>query len=79
MVNKDNKTAAELASENGKAEVAKFISKYKADANIRRNMRWTTLDIAKDGADENETDKEMAPLHTAAEDGNIDEVKSLLE
>jgi len=30
-----NKVPAKLVSENGKAEVAKFISEYKADANIR--------------------------------------------
>jgi hypothetical protein len=36
VVNKANKTAAELATENGKAWVAKFIAEYKADANIRK-------------------------------------------
>jgi len=79
MVNKTSKTAAELASENGKAEVAKLIAEYEADANIRRNIRSTTLDTAQGGADENGTDKEMATLHTAVEEGNIDVVKSLLE
>ena len=52
MLNKANKTAAELASENGKAEVAKFIAEYKADANIRNKIRSTTLDTAQYGADE---------------------------
>ena len=34
VLNKANKTATELASENGEAEVTKFISEYKADAYI---------------------------------------------
>src|SRR6266478_3282066 len=79
MVNKANKTAVELASENGKAEVAKLIAEYKTDANIRRNIQSTTLDTPQDEADENRMNKEMVSLHAAAEEGNIDIVKSLLE
>jgi ankyrin repeat protein len=79
VLNKANKTAAELASENGKAEVAKFIAEYKADANIRNKIRSTTLDTAEYGADEDGKDEGKASLHAAAEEGNIDVVKSLLE
>jgi ankyrin repeat protein len=79
VLNKANKTAAELASENGEAEVAKFIAEYKADANIRNKIRSSTLDIAQFGADEDGKDKGNAPLHAAAAEGNIDVVKSLLE
>src|SRR5713101_3255769 len=35
VVNNANKVPAELVSENGKAEVAKFISEYNADVNIQ--------------------------------------------
>ena len=35
VVNKANNAAAESASENDKVEVAKFISEYTEDANIR--------------------------------------------
>ena len=79
VLNKANKTAAELALENGKAEVAKFIAEYKADANIRNKIRSTTLDTAQYGADEDGKDEGKASLHAAAEEGNIDIVKSLLE
>jgi hypothetical protein len=68
-----------LASENGKAEVAKFIAEYKADANIRNKIRSSTLDTAQYGADEDGKDEGNASLHAAAEEGNIDIVKSLLE
>ena len=82
VLNKANKTAAELASENGQAEVAKFISEYKADADIRNNIRSTTLDSTEStqfGADEDGKDEQNASLHAAAEEGNINAVKSLLE
>ena len=42
-------------------------------------MRSTTLDIAHQvSADENWTDKEKTSLHAAAEEGNIEAVRSLL-
>jgi ankyrin repeat protein len=79
ILNKANKTAAELASENGKAEVARFIAEYKADANIRNKIRSTTMDTAQYGVDGDGNDGGKASLHAAAEEGNIDVVKSLLE
>jgi hypothetical protein len=48
---KANKTADELASENGQAEVASFIAEYKADANIRNKIRSTTMETAEYGVD----------------------------
>ena len=78
-LNKANKTAAELASENDKAEVARLIAEYKADANFRNKIRSTTLDTAQYGGDEDGNDEATASLHAAAEEGNIDVVKSLLE
>ena len=74
-----NKTAVELASDNGKAEVAKFIAEYKTDPSIRINLRSTTLDTAQVGTNQYATDEEMGSLHAAAEEGNVDLVKSLLE
>ncbi len=79
VLNRANKSAVELASENNKSEVAKFIAEYKADANVRSNLRSTTLDMAQYGADEDWEDEESASLHPAAEEGNVDIVKSLLE
>ena len=74
-----NKTAAELASENDKAEVANLITEYKTNANIRNKIRSNTLDTAGYGADEDGKDEGKASLHAAAEDGNINVVKALLE
>ena len=79
VLNKANKTATELASENCQAEVAKLIAEYKADGNIRNKIRSTTLDTAQYAADEDGKDRGVALLHAAAEEGNIDVVKSLLE
>src|SRR6266478_3967849 len=78
MLNKANETAADLASEDDKTEVAKFIAEYKADGNIRKKVRSSTLDTAQDGADEIGTDNENASLHTAAEEGKIDVVRLLI-
>ena len=75
VLDRTNKTAAELASKNGNTEVSKFLAEYKGNANIRNKIRSTTLDAAEYGADE---DGE-ASLHAAAEEGNVDIVKSLLE
>jgi ankyrin repeat protein len=44
MLNKAHKTAAELASENGQAGIAKFIADYNACGNGRNKVRLTTLD-----------------------------------
>jgi ankyrin repeat protein len=38
VVNKAGRSAGELASENGQSEVAKFISKYKANADTRNKL-----------------------------------------
>jgi ankyrin repeat protein len=78
-LNEVNKTAAEMGSENGKVEVAKLITEYKSDANIRNKVRSTTLDTAQYGADEDGENEGKASLHAAAEEGNIDIVRSLLE
>jgi ankyrin repeat protein len=78
VLDKANKTAAEMASENGQAEVAKLIVEYKADANIRNKIRSTTLDTAEYGANEDGKDEGKGSLHAAAEEGNIDIMKSLL-
>ena len=64
-----------------KAEVAKFISEYTTDAKTRSKLRSTTLDTVEYGTDDSEdgTDEVKDLLHAAAEEGNIDTVKSLLE
>ena len=54
VVNKANKTAAQLASENAKSpktEVARLMAEYNADANSRNEIRPITLDAAQYGAD----------------------------
>jgi ankyrin repeat protein len=51
-LNKAGRSAAELASENGQATVAKFISEYKTNANTRNKLRSTTLDTVEYGADD---------------------------
>jgi len=79
MLNKAGRTAAELASENGQAEVAKFIPEYKANADTRNKLQFTTLDTVEDGVDEDGKDEAKVSLHAAAEEGNIDTLKSLLE
>lgn len=62
-----NKNAADLASESGQASITKFITKYKADANIR----LTTLNTAQYGADEGGKDEEKASLHAAWKRGTL--------
>ena len=79
VLNKANETADKLASENGQAEVARLVAEYKADADIRNKIRSATLDTAQYGADEDRRDEGKASLHVAAEEGDIDVVKSLLE
>jgi serine/threonine-protein phosphatase 6 regulatory ankyrin repeat subunit B len=79
VLNKANKTAAELASENGHAEVAKIIAEYKADGNIRDNIYSTTLDTAQYGADDDGMDEGATSLHSATKEGDTDVVESLLE
>ncbi len=70
IFNKANKTAAELASENGKADVARFIGEYKADANIRNKICSTTLDTALYGAN-GDGEEKIASYLDAAEEGDI--------
>jgi ankyrin repeat protein len=79
VLNKAGGSAAELASENGQAEVANFITEYKANANTRNKLRSTTLDTIEYGADDDGKDEAKNSLHAAAEEGNIDALKSLLE
>jgi hypothetical protein len=79
VLNKANKMAAELASEDGKAMIEMFISEYKGDANILNEVRSATLDITQYGADKGEKGEEMTSLHDAAEDGNLEVVQLLLE
>ena len=52
VLNKAKRPAAELASENGQAEVAEFITKYKANVNTRNKSWPTKLDIVEYGADD---------------------------
>jgi ankyrin repeat protein len=79
VLNKAGSSPAELALENGQAEVAEFISEYKANANTRNKLRSATLDTVEYGADNDGKDEAKVSLHTAAEEGNVDTVKSLLE
>ena len=79
MLNKAGRSASELASENGRAEVAKFISEYKANPNTGSKLRSPTLDTVEYAADDDGKDEANDLLHAAAEEGNIDTVKSLLE
>jgi hypothetical protein len=69
MVNKANKTAAELASENGRARTAKFINEYKADGNGRNKVRLSTLGRVLCGADEDEKDEEATSAMRYVEKG----------
>ena len=78
-LNKAGTSAAELASENGQAEVAKFISEYKANTNTRNKLRSTTLDTVACGADDDGKDEAKVLLHDAADEGNINTIKSLLQ
>jgi ankyrin repeat protein len=77
-INLANRTAAELASKNGQAEVVKFISEYKANSNNRNKLLFTALDTVEYGADDDGKDEAKVSLHDAAEEGNIDAVESLL-
>ena len=70
VVNKAKKTADDVASENGKAKIAKFIA-YKAGPSTRNSI---TPDTAQYG-----TDRANALLHAAADDGKIDVVKWFFE
>jgi ankyrin repeat protein len=78
VLDKAIKTAAELASENNKAEVANFLAEYKADANVRNNLRSKILDKTL-SADEDGKDKERSSLHTASYEGKVKVVKLLLD
>jgi ankyrin repeat protein len=79
VLNKAGRSAAELALENGQAEVAEFISEYKANAITRNKLRSTTLDTDEYCADDDGKDEAKVSLHAAAEEGNIDTLKSLFE
>ena len=68
MLNKANKIAANLASENGQADVAKFISVSKCK--YSKKLRSMTLDTVKYGADDGGKDEAKVLLLTAAEVGN---------
>ena len=76
---KTNRTAADLANGSGKFEVARLISEYMADANTRNRTRSTTLDTTQYSADEGGNEGREDSLHAAAEEGNVDVVKSLLD
>jgi ankyrin repeat protein len=78
-LNKGKKTAEDVASENGNTKVARLIAEYKADANVRNETRSTTLNISQHGANEDGKGEGRGLLHAAAEEGNINVVKSLLE
>jgi ankyrin repeat protein len=67
VVNNADKTAAELASENDKAEVAKFLAEYKADVNVRHNTRSNTTQY---GADEGGKDGERFHYTLPQKKGN---------
>jgi ankyrin repeat protein len=79
VLNKANRTAAELASENGQAEVAKFISEYKSNPNTRNKLLSTTLDTVEYDAEDDGKDEAKVSLHDAVEEGNIETLKSLLD
>ena len=76
------KVQVELAFENGQAEVAKFISEYKADENTRNNKSHSTTPVkVEHGTDDDGENnaKDSESLLAAAEEGNIDTLRSLLE
>ena len=50
-----------------------------ASATTRNKVRSVTLDTAEYGADGDGKDEEKDPLHAAAEEGDIDTVKSFRE
>jgi len=79
VLNKAGRSAAELASKNGHADVAKFISEYKTIATSGNKVRSATMDTVEYDADDDGKDEAKVSLHAAAEEGNIDTLKSLLE
>jgi ankyrin repeat protein len=79
VLNKANKTAGEMASENGKIDVSSFLAEYKADANVRNKIRSATLDLAQHDSHEDGEDEQSISLHTACEDGKVDVVTMLLD
>ncbi len=74
VLNRADKTAEEVALENGKADVSSFLAEYKADVHVRN-----TLDVARHDAHEDGQDEETISLHTASSEGKVDVVKTLLD
>ena len=69
-----------LASMNGKLDLARFLIVQGANIHIGDSkLRSTTLDIIEYSADDDGNDEAKVLLHTAAKEGNLDTVKSLLE
>ena len=60
-----------------KLRFEEFISGYKENANTKNKLLSTTLDTGECGADDDGKDEVNVSLHDAAEEGNIDTVKSL--
>jgi ankyrin repeat protein len=79
VVNEAGRSAAELVSENGQAELANFISEYKANSNSRNMLRSTTLDSVEYDAEVDRIYDAKASLHAAVEEGDMDTMKLLLK
>jgi serine/threonine-protein phosphatase 6 regulatory ankyrin repeat subunit B len=79
IVNNAKKSPREVASENDKAEVARFLVEYKADINLQGKLRSSTFDTAQRSIGKNGKGKRKASLHSASEEGNIQDVALLLK
>ena len=95
VLNKKQETPLALASDNGMLDVSRFlidqgsdinsrdmegfIPLHTANANTRNELRSTTLDTVEYDADGDRKDETVRSLHAAAEEGNIDTLRSLLE
>jgi ankyrin repeat protein len=78
VLDKVNKTATDLASENGNGEIASFLAEYRTRSYIRNNVRSASFDTARHATDEYGKDEARTSLHTASKCGKLDVVKSLL-
>ena len=79
VLSKVGRSAAELSLENSQAEIAKFISEYKANANTRNKLPPMTLDTVQYDARKDGQDEAKICLHGAVAEGNVDTLKLLFE
>jgi ankyrin repeat protein len=78
IVDNAKKTPAELASENGKAEVARFLDQYEANIKLQGMPQSAIFNTPHRGVERDEKGKGKASLHSFSEEGNLQDVKWLL-